>query len=40
MRADLLLGAARLARDRIKLADTCVTAVYFLVWTVIVFFGL
>ena len=42
MSAHLLLGAARLARYRIQLADTWtyVTAGYFLVWTVIVFLGL
>jgi hypothetical protein len=41
-RALLLLGAARLARSRIQLADTWtyVTAGYFLVWTAIVFIGL
>jgi hypothetical protein len=41
-RALLLLGAARLARSRIQLADTWtyVTAGYFLVWTALVFIGL
>lgn len=40
--AHLLLGAARLVRYRIQLADTWtyVTTAYFLVWTVIVFAGL
>jgi hypothetical protein len=40
--AHLLLGAARLARTRIQLADTWtyVTAAYFLLWTAIVFIGL
>jgi hypothetical protein len=40
--AHLLLGAARLLRDRIRLADTWtwVTAAYFLVWTAIIFLGL
>jgi hypothetical protein len=42
MRAHVLLGAARLARYRIQLADTWtyVTAAYFTVWTVIIFLGL
>ena len=42
MRAHLLLGAARLARYRIQLADTWtyVTAGYFVVWTAIVFLRL
>jgi hypothetical protein len=40
--AHLMLGAARLARSRVQLADTWtyVTAAYFLLWTVIVFLGL
>jgi hypothetical protein len=41
-RANLLLGAARLARYRIQLADTWVyvTAVVFLVWTAVILLGL
>lgn len=41
-RAHLLLGAARLARYRIQLADTwtCVTVACFLVWTAAVILGL
>jgi hypothetical protein len=40
--AHLLLGAARLARSRVQLADTWtyITAAYFLLWTAIVFLGL
>jgi hypothetical protein len=40
--AHLLLGAARMARCRIQLADTWtyVTAAYFLVWTVMLLLGL
>ena len=42
IRAHLLLGAARLARYRIQLADTWtyVTAAFFLVWTAIILLGL
>jgi hypothetical protein len=41
MQAHLLLGAARLARSRMQLADTWtyVTAAYFLLWTAIVLLG-
>jgi hypothetical protein len=41
-RAHLLLGAARLARRRIQLADTWtyVTAAYFGVWIVVILLGL
>jgi hypothetical protein len=41
-RAHLLLGAARLARHRIQLADTwtCITVACFLVWTTVIFLGL
>lgn len=40
--AHLLLGAARMARCRIQLADTWtyVTAAYFFIWTVMVLLGL
>ncbi len=40
--AHMLLGAARLTRSRIQLADTWtyVTAAYFLLWTVLIFVGL
>jgi len=42
MRAHMLVGAARLGRYRVQLADTWtyVTAAYFVVWTVIVFLGM
>ena len=42
VRAHLLVGAARMARYRIQLADTwtCVAAVCFLVWTAIIGLGL
>jgi len=42
IRAHILLGAARLGRSRIQLADTWiyVTAAYFLVWTAVVLLGL
>jgi hypothetical protein len=42
IRAHLLLGAARLARHRIQLADTWtyVTAACFTVWTIAAFLGL
>lgn len=42
IRAHLLVGAARLARYRIQLADTwtCVTAACFLVWTAVIILGL
>lgn len=42
IRAHLLIGAARLARYRIHLADTwtCLTAVCFLVWTALHILGL
>jgi hypothetical protein len=42
VRAHLLLGAARLTRHRIQLADTWTyaTAAFFMVWTVAVFLGL
>lgn len=41
-RAHLLLGAARLARYRIQLADTwtCVTVACFLTWTAVIALGL
>ncbi len=41
-RAHLLLGAARMARYRVQVADTWtyVTACYFLVWTAIIMIGL
>ena len=41
IRAHLLVGAARLARERAQLADTwtCLTAGYFLIWTVIIVIG-
>lgn len=41
-RAHLLLGAARLARYRIRLADTwtCVAVACFLAWTAVIFLGL
>jgi hypothetical protein len=41
-RAHLLLGAARLARHRIQLADTwtCITVACFLVWTTAIILGL
>jgi hypothetical protein len=41
-RAHLLLGAARLARYRMRLADTWtyLTAAYFLAWTAIIILGL
>ena len=42
IRAHLLLGAARLARQRFQLADpwTYVTAACFLVWTAVILLGL
>ena len=42
IRAHLLLGAARLARYRIELADTWTyaAAVFFVVWTVIILLGM
>jgi hypothetical protein len=41
-RAHMLLGAARLARRRVQLADTWtyVTAAYFGVWIVVILLGL
>jgi len=41
-RAHLLLGAARMTRSRIQLADTWtyVTAAFFLIWTALVLLGL
>jgi hypothetical protein len=41
-RAHLLLGAAYMNRSRIQLADTWtyVTAAFFIIWTVLILFGL